>query len=310
VDTPLWKFTGTVPVTAIPRGADLPFPRLEEHLPLPEHLRSFLKWAGGKARTASVLSELAPPNYARYIEPFCGSAAVFLSARPERALLADQNEDLVVCLRQVARRPHRVMALLDTWPNEREFFNEVRAWDPDKLDPLTRSARVIYLNKTSFRGLWRVNRSGAFNTPYGAYDRPYYNRDTLLAASRALRSADIRHADFREVLTDAQPGDWVYLDPPYVPDRAWGDFTRYTAGRFGPDDQKDLALLCQELDYRGVRWLLTNSDTELVRELYDGYPMAALPTRRDITLQSADRASRDLVVSNYSPPSHEELLPT
>lgn len=273
-----------------------------------EPLRSFLKWAGGKTRTADLLVSLAPKDgFETYLEAFCGSAAVFFALRPERAILADDNADLIICLQQVAADPHAVMAQLDEWPNERGFFNEVREWDPDALDAVVRAARVIYLNKTGFRGLWRVNQQGRFNTPYGEYNRPYYNRTTLPAAAAALRHADIRHACFREVLLKAEPGDWVYLDPPYVPDRAWGDFTRYTAGRFGPGDQEDLADMCAQLDRDGVRWLLTNSNTMMIRKLYSDYRIHAIATRRDITLQAADRDSIDLVITNYDPPARQEL---
>jgi DNA adenine methylase len=275
----------------------------------PRPLHSFLKWAGGKTRTARLLASLAPrEGYEIYFEPFCGSAAVFFALQPERAILADDNTDLIACLQQVAADPRAVMTHLDRWPNERAFFSEVRDWDPCELDPVVRAARVIYLNKTAFRGLWRVNRQGRFNTPYGEYDRPYYNRATLLAASAALKHAEIRHASFREILLKAEPGDWVYADPPYVPDRAWGDFTRYTAGRFGPSDQEGLADLLGQLDRDGVRWLLTNSNTKMIRTLYAGYKIQVIATRRDITLQAMDRESVDLVITNYDPPKREGLM--
>lgn len=271
-------------------------------------LRSFLKWAGGKTRTAALLASLAPAGYDTYFEPFCGSAAVFFALRPESAVLADDNAELIVCLQQVAADPRAVMKQLDEWPNERAFYNEVRGWDAARLDPVARAARVIYLNKTSFRGLWRVNRQGRFNTPYGEYDRPYYNRPTLLAASSTLRRADICHASFREILLKVEPGDWVYADPPYVPDRAWGDFTRYTSGRFGPADQENLAEMLGQLDRDGTRWLLTNSNTKMIRKLYSNYRVHAIATRRDITLQAADRESLDLVITNYDPPGDEGLI--
>ena len=241
------------------------------------------------------------------MEPFCGSAAVFFALGPARAILADANAELVIALRQVRDAPNAIMAALDGMPNTRAYFDGVRKQDSSKLSELERAARLIYLNKTAFRGLWRVNRSGRFNTPYGEYSRPYYNADTLLAASAALQGVDVRCADFANVLRDARKGDWVYVDPPYVPDRKWGDFTRYTAGQFGPEDQERLASDLGRLDRKGVRWLLSNSDTPAVRELYRGFRMARLATRRDITLQSADRGSVDLVVSNYDYPRHPAL---
>jgi DNA adenine methylase len=131
-----------------------------------------------------------------YREPFLGSGAVFFELRPARAVLSDANRELVVCFRQVRERPRDVMALLDTMPNTAEDFERVRRRDPSGLSELERAARVIYLNKTSFRGLWRVNRKGEFNTPYGAYDRPYYNKATLSRAAESLAGAVIRDSDF------------------------------------------------------------------------------------------------------------------
>ncbi|MGH2760647.1 MAG: DNA adenine methylase [Actinomycetota bacterium] len=261
--------------------------------------RSFLKWAGGKTRVASTIAGLVPKHFGTYIEPFCGSAAVFFALQPARAVLNDANEELVICLRAVRDDPDAVMARLNRMPNTRDHFNKVRKQKSERLSEVDRAARLIYLNKTAFRGLWRVNRRGEFNTPYGEYQRPYYNPATLLAASWLLRSAELRCEDFDQVLRSAKQDDWVYLDPPYVPDRKWGDFTRYTAGRFGPDDQCRLAESIQRLDRKGVRWLMTNSDTAMVRELYSDFNLAILPTRREITLRSADRESRDLIVANY-----------
>jgi DNA adenine methylase len=190
------------------------------------------------------------PEHKRYVEPFCGSAAVFFALRPDQALLADAIEELIVCFEAVRDDPAAVTAHLDQMPNTRAHFNCVRRQMPSELCRTERAARVIYLNKTAFRGLWRVNRKGEFNTPYGDYDRPYYNRETLLAASAALQSAQLRCADFRDVLDACAEGDWVYLDPPYVPDRQWGDFTRYTPGQFGRDDQEELSSRLADLSGR------------------------------------------------------------
>ncbi len=270
--------------------------------------RSFLKWAGGKTRSASTLTSLVPRGgFRTYIEPFCGSAAMFFALEPARAILADANADLVVALEQVRDAPQAVMDRLNTMKNTRTYFNKVRKQDASKLSDVARAARLIYLNKTAFRGLWRVNRRGQFNTPYGEYRRPYYNRETLLAASAALKGVAIRCGDFSSVLAEARKGDWVYLDPPYVPDRKWGDFTRYTPGQFGPADQERLAYELRRLDGKGARWLLSNSNTPKVREIYREFRMAVLSTRRDITLQSADRQSTDLLVSNYDYANHPAL---
>jgi DNA adenine methylase len=266
---------------------------------LPGGDRSFLKWAGGKTRYASKIAGLAPPFEGMYWEPFMGSAAVFFELAPERAVLSDANEELVICFEQVARNPTAVMELLDRMPNTREYFELVRACDPRRLTRNERAARVIYLNKTGFRGLWRVNRRGQYNVPYGAYDRPYYNRKTLLAASHALASAEIRCMDYGDALRDAQPGDWVYLDPPYVPLGGYSDFKRYTAGQFHEHDHLRLAAMMRKASDRGVYVLLTNADTPAVRQMYAGFSMATLETRRDINLNPTRRRSADLIVTNY-----------
>lgn len=265
--------------------------------------KSFLKWAGGKSRSSAALVSLAPAYTGIYREPFMGSAAVFFELEPARATLSDANEDLVICFQEVARDPESVMALLDEMPNTKEHYLRAREQDPSRLTNLRRAARLIYLNKTGFRGLWRVNRSGQFNVPYGQYDRPYYNRETLLRASDVLGRAEIRHEDFTSAIASAESGDWVYLDPPYVPDRQWGDFRRYTAGQFPDSSLDQLAEVVREASDRGVYVTMTNSDTEQVRTRFAEFKFTRLATRRDITLNASERTSVDLVITNYDVPS-------
>lgn len=266
--------------------------------------KSFLKWAGGKTRYAATLVSLAPEFTGSYREPFLGSGAVFFELGPQAAFLSDANEELVVCFRTVASNPEEVMRRLDEMPNSPEFFASVRQQRPDELDALDRAARVIYLNKTSFRGLWRVNRRNEFNTPYGAYDRPYYNRQILLAASKVLSNATIDTYDFEMALDAAEPHDWVYCDPPYVPLGGWADFKRYTAGQFGEEDHARLRDAMRRAASRGVFVTMTNSDTPLVHDLFsEDFRIFRLATRRDINLKGSSRSSWDLVITNYDPPS-------
>lgn len=265
---------------------------------------SFLKWAGGKTRYAARLVALAPPFAGRYIEPFMGSAAVFFALGPVAAVLSDANPELVICFQQVAENPEKILDLLDAMPNTREFYLRERARDVAVLSDAERAARVIYLNKTGFRGLWRVNGKGAFNVPYGAYERPYYNRAAFLADAKALRSAEILHRDFSAALAEAESGDWVYLDPPYVPAGGWADFKRYTPEQFGEQDQRRLADAMREAAARGVHITLSNSDTALTREIFelDGFESLRMATRRDINIQARARDSWDLVFTNYELP--------
>ncbi|MFF5230557.1 DNA adenine methylase [Dactylosporangium sp. NPDC000521] len=261
--------------------------------------RSFIKWAGGKTRYATQLVAMAPPFTGRYWEPFMGSAAVFFELRPAKAVLSDANPELVACFRAVAAQPEAVMRRLDALPNTAERFAAVRAQDPAGLTDIERAARVIYLNKTAFRGLWRVNRQGGFNAPYGAYDRPYYRRETLLAASAALAGVDIRLCDFEEPLREAAAGDWVFLDPPYLPEGGFADFKRYTPGQFRDTDHERLAAAMRAATGRGVLITMTNSDTDATRRIYGDFTATTMATRRDINLRSDARASSDLVLTNY-----------
>jgi len=261
--------------------------------------RSFIKWAGGKTRYAAQLVAGAPPFTGRYWEPFMGSAAVFFELRPAKAVLSDANPELVACFRAVAADPEGVMAHLDALPNTAERFDLMRRQDPADLDDVARAARVIYLNKTAFRGLWRVNRRGGFNAPYGAYDRPYYRRATLLAAARALDGVELRLCDFADPLREAMAGDWVFLDPPYLPEGGFSDFKRYTAGQFHEADHERLAAEMRAASERGVLLTMTNSDTEATRRIYTGFTARRMATRRDINLRASARASADLVLQNY-----------
>ncbi|WP_239395752.1 Dam family site-specific DNA-(adenine-N6)-methyltransferase [Frankia sp. CiP3] len=270
--------------------------------------RSFLKWAGGKRRYASTLVALAPDFPGTYREPFLGSGAVYFELRPTTSTLSDANGELITCFQQVRDSPVEVMRLLNSMPNTPEYFESVRRQKPEDLSDLERAARVIYLNKTSFRGLWRVNKKGGFNTSYGAYDRPYYNQNTLLRASKALTNATITEADFEAAIDQAEPGDWVYLDPPYVPLGGWADFKRYTPGQFGESDHIRLCEAMRRADARGVFVALTNSETEFVRELFGAYfHEARLATRRDINIVSSKRGSWDLVFTNYEPAVPEQM---
>ncbi|GAA2625173.1 DNA adenine methylase [Dactylosporangium fulvum] len=261
--------------------------------------RSFIKWAGGKTRYAAQLVAMAPPFTGCYWEPFMGSAAVFFELRPAKAVLSDANPELVACFRAVAADPEAVMAHLDALPNTPAQFAAVRAQDPASLGAAARAARVIYLNKTAFRGLWRVNRRGGFNVPYGAYDRPYYNRDTLLAAAKALAGVDIRVCDFADPLREAAVGDWVFLDPPYLPEGGFADFKRYTPGQFHDADHERLAAAMRDASSRGVLLTMTNSDTDATRRIYHDFRATRMATRRDINLRAAARTSSDLVLTNY-----------
>ncbi len=258
-------------------SVDLSLPELGG--PLAGRAAPLVKWAGGKRALLADLLPLVPREVRTFYEPFAGGAAFFLALAPQHAVLGDANRDLIELYQAVRDDPEAVIAALDRLQphvQDRDHYYRVRAGDPAALSLPERAARLIYLNKTCYNGLYRVNRSGRFNVPFGRYAKPplLYDRANLLAAATLLRGAELRCADFVEVLADAGEGDFAYLDPPYVPLSATASFTAYTSGVFGPAEQRRLAEVFHDLTRRGCRALLSNSDMPVVRELYAEY----LPT--------------------------------
>lgn len=259
----------------------------------------FLKWAGGKQAIASQLVRYFPQDYGAYFEPFIGGGSVFFEAKPRQSKISDLNDWLVDTYIAIRDDWQAVAKLLTDLPNTREDFLRIRRMQPRDLDLTTRAAHFIYLNKTCFRGLFRVNRKNEFNVPYGAYDRRYFDPNNLAVASLALKQTEIRHGDFECWLDQATQGDFVYLDPPYYKLGGYSDFNRYTAGQFREADQMRLASICRELDSRGVRWAQSNSDTPLIRKLYQGFRVEEVTNRREINLNSKNRSIVELLILNY-----------
>ena len=260
---------------------------------------AFLKWAGGKQSLARLIANAIPAQFGRYVEPFLGGGSVFFAVRPKEAMLSDANSWLIGTYLAVRDDWKAVALYLDSMPNTKDDFLRIRASSPEPLEPAQRAAHLIYLNKTCFRGLFRVNRKGGFNVPYGAYTRRYYDPECLAAVALALKSVSINRCDFEETLSHTQEGDFVYLDPPYVKLGGYSDFNRYTSSQFREHDHRRLAEACRRLSDRGVRWLLSNSDTPLVHELYKGNSFQRISARREINLSSSDRDVDELLVSNY-----------
>ena len=258
-----------------------------------------LKWAGGKTQLLPRLLPKIPPCYDRYVEPFFGGGALFFAVQPERALIADSNPELVNMYRQIALDVDGVVNHLKRFSNTSEEFLRVRAFDWQVLDPSMAAARMIYLNRTCYNGLYRVNRLGEFNVPFGAYKNPRIcDEENLKAASRLLQRADIRCADCEELLdAEVRKGDFVFLDPPYVPVGEYGDFKRYTKEQFKDADQVRLAKAVDRLHRLGAYAILTNSNHPRVRELYAHYPIEVFQTKRNISCHSKSRQGEDSVVT-------------
>jgi len=260
----------------------------------------FLKWVGGKTALLPELLKHVPARLRRYHEPFVGGGALFFAVQPRRAFLSDSNPELVHTYCQVRDDAYGVLDALARHVYERAHFEAVRALEPARLAPAERAARFIYLNKTCFNGLWRVNRAGRFNVPFGRYKNPRFaDPSSLITASHALSGVEIRHAPFEEALAQAAPGDFVYLDPPYDPVSPTASFASYTAGGFSWEDQRRLAHACVVLNRRGVRFLLSNSATERVRALYSGFEQRLVRAPRFINSRADGRGHVDeLLVFN------------
>lgn len=263
--------------------------------------RPFVKWAGGKRRLLKKLQPLIPENFGRYHEPFVGGGALFFhlaSRRPPStepwAVLSDANRRLIRTYRAVRDEPERLIERLRDRAAEhsKDAFYAVRALDPDSfVDDVEVAAWFIYLNKTAFNGLYRVNRKGRFNVPIGRYDRPNICDVTAIRqASLALQGAEIHHEGFEAVLERAEPGDVVYFDPPYVPASKTASFTDYTRDGFTLDDQARLRDIAGELKMRGLRVILSNSDTPVVRDLFrSGFDVTATTCGRSINSKASKR---------------------
>lgn len=256
----------------------------------------FLKWAGGKRQLLPELLRRTPDlSGARYHEPLLGGGALFFALKGSGRLgrrgarLTDINPELINSYQAVRDHVEALIKLLRTHKNDEDHYYKVRAQDPRRLDPVQRAARLIYLNKTCFNGLFRENQNGVFNVPFGRYARPRFcAEETLRAARDALRGVTIEVASFEEVTQAARRGDFIYFDPPYVPLSKTASFTRYSAGGFGEAAQARLALVAAHLAGRGVNVMLSNSVAPLVRELYAGFLVEEVQATRAINSR-ADR---------------------
>lgn len=270
--------------------------------------KPFVKWAGGKQGLAEKLVTFFPPSIQRFFEPFLGGGSVLFTLRPASAFVGDQNEWLLDSYTAVRDDWKKVASILDTLPNTKDDYLRIRSVNPQSLDLFTRSAHFIYLNKTCFRGLFRVNRKGEFNVPYGEYQRAYYDPANLQAVAMALQKIEFRSSDFELTLHDVTEDDFIYLDPPYYKLGGYSDFNRYTRYQFRENDHMRLAAVCREMHERGIRWAVSNSNTPFIRSLFDGFEMIEIENRREINLNSQSRDITELLIINYPKPIRERLL--
>lgn len=254
----------------------------------------FCKWLGGKSALLHEILPRLPEKIKTYHEPFIGGGAVFFmlaeQKRFEHASLADINDELINAYACVARDPSKVIGLLKQHVYEEQYYYGIRAQTPQRMGVNERAARFIYLNRTCFNGLYRVNKKGQFNVPFGKYTNPTIcDEENLRAVGKVIRATTLATAKFERVLSEAEPGDAAYFDPPYLPVSDTSNFTAYSKGGFTADDHVRLRDVARTLVDRGVHVLLSNSDTPFTRELYKGFKVEEVQAPRRVNSKGGKR---------------------
>ena len=270
----------------------------------------FVKWAGGKQQLIEQFKPLFPKEIHRYFEPFVGSGAVAFYViqefSPEFVLLSDINQELINAFEVIKNEPEPLIKALKAHKtshlsDSKAYYYGIRGKDPNKMAKIEKAARFIYLNKTCFNGLYRVNSSGKFNVPMGSYKNPDIAQEQkLIKISELLKNVSFKAMSFEKVLELAKKGDFVYLDPPYYPLENSKSFTTYSKEAFLEKEQKLLAQVFKELAQRGCQLMLSNSDTKFIRELYRGFNIHVVKARRLINSDAKGRGEiKELVIRNY-----------
>lgn len=267
-----------------------------------------VKWVGGKRQLLDEITPLLPKRITTYCEPFLGGGAVLFSIQPSKAIVNDLNVDLITVYEVIRDDVETLIKSLKKHENTSEYFYAIRDMDRDKasyqaLPKIEKASRLIYLNKTCFNGLFRVNSSGEFNSPFGYYKNPnIVNEPVLRAVSKYFNASNITFysEDFAETFSRVGKGGFVYLDPPYDPVSDTASFTGYNKGGFDRNDQIRLKCCCDDLTRRGIKFLLSNSATEFIKELYQEYDITIVKAKRAINADASKRgAVKEVLIRNY-----------
>jgi DNA adenine methylase len=270
--------------------------------------RPFLKWAGGKRQLLPELKKLIPPYYNTYFEPFVGAGALLFHLQPQKAFISDTNEELINCYHVIKDSLNELLADLKKHINKEEYYYKIRALDRDeeefsKLSSVKKASRIIYLNKTCYNGLFRVNSQGQFNVPFGRYKNPKFVDEIVLkAVSEYLNNNDVMilNDDFEKVLQRAKKDDFVYFDPPYDPISETANFTSYAINGFDKEEQQRLKRVYAQLTSKGVNCLLSNSSTEFILDLYKEYEIVPVSVSRSINSVPYKRGkAAEVIVKNW-----------
>ena len=270
-------------------------------------IQPFLKWAGGKRQLLKEIDKYIPLKISTYYEPFLGGGALLFNLQPKKAIVNDSNYELINAYKVIRDNVEELIQDLEKHKNTSEYFYELRAKDRtseySNLSNIERASRLIYLNKTCFNGLFRVNSQGEFNTPYGNYKNPnIVNEFVLRAVNSYLNKYDIKflNGDFEDSLKNIRKGAFVYFDPPYMPISDSSSFTGYTLDGFGTEDQIRLKNLCDKLNERGIKFLLSNSTAPMILELYKDYKIVYVDAKRNINSIGNKRGEiKEILVMNY-----------
>ena len=267
-----------------------------------------VKWVGGKRQLLERLMPLLPETYTTYCEPFIGGGAVLFALQPKKAIINDINSELIGVYRAIKDDVDALIKRLAQFENTKECFYDVRSWDRNaelynQLTDIDKAARVIFLNKTCYNGLYRVNSAGEFNTPFGRYKNPnIVNKSTLRAVHEYFNTADVTilNTSYSEAVQGLPEDSFVYLDPPYDPISVTASFTGYNAGGFSREDQIALRDCCRQLDAAGIKFMLSNSATEFIQDIYSDFNITIVPAKRAINSVGSKRGCVDeVVVRNY-----------
>ena len=270
-----------------------------------------VKWVGGKRQLLPEIKKYSPKKFNTYFEPFVGGGAVLFEFQPKNAIVNDINKELINLYSVIQNNVEELISKLsdtDTYSNTSECYYKIRELDrePQKYNKMTgidRAARILYLNKTCYNGLYRVNSVGEFNSPFGSYKNPnIVNEITLRAVNKYFNESNIKflNIDFEKAVKNAKKGDFIYFDPPYAPISKTSNFTGYNESGFGENEQIRLKTLCDILDKKGVKFLLSNSDCEFIRELYSDYNIVTIKAKRAINSNGNNRGTvSEVLIRNY-----------
>ena len=268
----------------------------------------FVKWVGGKRQLLNEVEKHIPEQFSRYYEPFVGGGAVLFYVQPKNAVINDSNEELVNLYNVIKETPEELIEDLKKHKNEEGYFYEVRGIDREKekyqaLTRIERASRIIFLNKTCYNGLFRVNSSGEFNSPFGRYKNPNIVNDIIIRAAGNYLSKNniqILNTDYEKSLSKIRKGAFVYFDPPYYPISDSSSFTGYTKNGFDKTEQERLKKVCDKLNDKGVNFLLSNSSIKFIRDLYKDYNVFSIKAKRAINSKGDGRGEiTEVLVKNY-----------